>query len=248
MSKKMKKKILIYTRREKFQITLNKLKNKIKRESKNIFTSIQIKLFHFLPLKVRWRYTQKRYKKWSKTHLPSLYLQQICESGKKFSAFVGKPLLCLDIGCGNGLIGGMTYKEADYIYLNPSDTDTVIGIDPLPLEGPKPPGFNEYVMAICEKIPFKIAFDKVTIVTSIDHFQDPMLCLEECALVLKNSLFIWTTCLQKAEGDLHHPIRFTKQNLLKMLSNSGYSIINCHFFNKSIYGEEVFIEARRNNL
>ncbi len=231
-----------------YQSIISIIISKIYRKLKFYFNHVYLRCYNFLPYETRWRKAQCLYLKWSKNRLPVSYLQQIRKTGKNFSVFVGKPQLCLDIGCGNGLIGGMTYEEAGYIYLNPSETDTVIGIDPLSLNGPKPPWVKEYVMAICEKLPFRITFDKITIATSIDHFQDPILCLEECASVLKHGLFIWTTCLKKAEGDLYHPIRFTKQNLLKILSNSGYSIINCHFFNKSIYGEEVFIEARKKNL
>jgi len=200
---------------------------------------------YLIPVKTRWAKTQERYIEWAKKDLPENYLNDIRKLGYRFAKFVGPPQTCLDIGTGNGLYGGMTYDEAEYRYLDHDKESQVVGLDPLPLEAPMPSWTNHYITAVCEHLPLRKVFDKITIATSFDHLIDHRRSLKECAAALKGPLFIWTTCFQKNGPDEFHPRTFTKNGMLRILEKTGFETQRLIVAQRTKRQEIVFIEARK---
>lgn len=200
---------------------------------------------HFAFIESRWAYSQKDYVKWTHTTLPKDYIKRIQRLGKIFMDFIGNPKLCLDVGCGNGLLGGMTYREIGYCYLN----KPAIGVDPLKLEIEMPSWLSEYVRGICEKLAFKPkVFDTIVLATTLDHIENVSECLDECARVLRKTgaLNIWLTCIKDfSTHDLAHSNRFTKESLTLMLDAHGWQITKRFVERFSDTGDTVFIKAIR---
>jgi len=161
-----------------------------------------------------------------------------------FSKFVGNCGLCLDVGCGNGVIGGQTYDEIGYKYVN---GDKTVGVDPLPLDAEKPSWLKEYTRGVCECLAFKNeAFDTVVIATSLDHLQDVDDCLKECARVLKTNgtLNIWFSSIkQLPQFDPYHPNRITDKDVYRMLENNGWTIKKRFQEAWSKSADTIFIKA-----
>ena len=131
------------------------------------------------------------------------------------------------MGCGNGLISGKSYKALGYSYL---DRGSVVGMDPLILQGPKQTWLSEYVRGVCEHLHFKDGvFDSVVFATTLDHVEDVDLCLQECWRVLKHKgvLYIWLTCVEKATRNyVAHPNRFTQPMLESTLTRNGFHVVD----------------------
>lgn len=92
--------------------------------------------------------------------------------------------LVLDIGCG-------PQKMPTHFEYCTSTNVTFVGIDPL--IGGQPKGYS-FVRGLSEFLPFRQElFDQVLLVTSMDHFIDPVKSLVEAKSVLKKdgNLFIW---------------------------------------------------------
>jgi len=120
------------------------------RRVKWFFLKLYFKI-HFAFIESRWVYSQKDYVKWANTPLPEEYVKQIQRLGSLFKEFIGDSKVCLDVGCGNGMLGGMTYDEIGYSYLN----NEAVGVDPLPLIARKPSWLSEYTRGLCENLAFK---------------------------------------------------------------------------------------------
>lgn len=187
-----------------------------------------------------WDIAQERYCKWSKSRLPLTYLATIIKRGKDFSKFIGSPNICLDIGFGNGLIGGLSYKEIGYNYIEKPSNAQVIGIDPLPLEGPKPPWLTECVMAVCENLPFRQVFDKAVIATSLDHLIDLDKSLEEISGIPQT--YIWCNIFKHPRGDRNHPKRITWKQLKKALTTHKLRVNKNQKIHSNRYASTNFIE------
>lgn len=193
--------------------------------------------------KKKWALSQHEYVAWTKEALPRDYIRTIQRLGRKFKSFVGASGLCLDVGCGNGLIGGKSYREIGYKYLKPNST---VGVDPLPLQAEKPSWLKEYMRGLCESLPFRNgSFDTVVLATTLDHVTDVPLCLRECARVLKNEgkINIWLTCLHENSLDVAHPTRLTKKSLDVLMRNNGWRVAKTVSEWFSVFGDTVFLKA-----
>lgn len=204
------------------------------------------KIFKNLPLTLRWKISLKRYRAWVRQPLNPIYLKQTIEDGNKFADWIGSPERCLDIGCGNGLFGGEPYAKIGYSYLHNDSSSYIVGIDPLPLEGPTPPWLDEFHQGKAENLPFPDkSFDKVVIATSLDHVIDQVQCLRECKRVMKKSLYIWLTCTtNKYPCDFDHPEPFDDWELYLMLQKAGLRAIRQEILREKENSTTLFLEAQ----
>lgn len=227
-----------------FFILLKRVCLSLARRVKWFFLKLYFRI-HFAFIESRWTYSQKDYVKWTHTTLPKEYIKQIQRLGKMFMDFIGNPKRCLDVGCGNGLLGGMTYREIGYCYLN----KPAIGVDPLQLEVEMPSWLSEYTRGICENLAFKPeVFDTIVLATTLDHIENVGQCFDECKRVLRKTgtLNIWLTCIKDySTSDLAHPNRFTKANLELMLDAHKWHITKTFVERFSDTGDTVFIKAIR---
>lgn len=226
---------------------LIKSRNKIERINAK-FTELRLRLYNLtlriIPYRTRWERAQRKYYDWSATKISLEYLIEIRKMGRRFATFVGPYEICLDIGSGNGLYNGVTYDEAGYRYLENTEISRVIGLDPLPLEAPKPSWIHDYVMAVGEYLPFcPEVFDIITIATSFDHLLDPKKTLEECASVSNGELFLWTTCVNKGGPNEHHANRLTRDETIKIVEKSPFTLGKYHVDQKYTGAEVAFIKA-----
>jgi len=183
------------------------------------------KRLEWMPKEALWEIAQKNYVEWANTPLFPEYIEEIIIIGKQFADYIGDPEYCLDIGCGNGIIGGKTYDELGYSYLNKTPNSHTIGLDPLPLMAPLPSWLDEYKQGMAEELPFPDnQFDKIIIATSLDHVIDPAQCVRECHRVMKTegTLFIWTT--YKDYIDKYHPHNHEEDSLTSLLNANGFKI------------------------
>ena len=182
---------------------------------------------------VTWELTQQRYSEWTKKTLPERYLQEIRLRGQRLAQQIGELGVALDIGCGNGLYNGMSYEEAGYSYMNPHGA-FVVGLDPLPLEGPLPLWLSSYVVGVGEYIPFRDGvFTKSVIATTLDHARDQGQLIAEAARVTSDSIFIWTSTVQEGRGDLEHISRVVWESLRAHLER--------HFSEIDVFLREVYV-------
>ena len=202
-----------------------------------------------------WNRAQREYASWANQRLPIHYIRNIIYLGKKFQRFIGRQGRCLDVGCGNGLISGKSYRDVGYSYLNKG---SVIGLDPLTLQGPKQDWLNEYTRGVCEYLNFRDeVFDSIVFATTLDHVEDVDATLRECRRVLKanGTVNIWLTCVYKASKHyVAHPNRFTEPMLEDALIRNGFEIENKYvepFMGISTRGfavssgNTVFIKAKK---
>lgn len=214
------------------------------RKIKSLCLQLYFKI-HFALIESQWTYSQKDYVKWANSPLPEDYIKQIQRLGKMFHDFIGDNSLTLDVGCGNGLLGGKSYEEIGYSYLE----ENAVGVDPLPLLGPKPKWLSEYTRGISEKLAFRSeVFDSIVLATTLDHIENISECLDECKRVLRKtgSLNIWLTCIKDFSAfDLAHSNRFTKESLTLMLDAHGWQIIKTFVERFSDTGDTVFIKAKK---
>ncbi|MBL7901677.1 MAG: class I SAM-dependent methyltransferase [Bacteroidia bacterium] len=102
----------------------------------------------------------------------------------QFAEFCNFDGLILDVGVG-------PQKAPTHIEYNEKPNITFVGLDPLP--GEQPRAFS-FVQGLGEYLPFKDnLFDQVLFVTSLDHFIDPVVALNEAKRVVKKegSICIW---------------------------------------------------------
>lgn len=202
-----------------------------------------------------WNYSQERYVQWSREGLGKKYgcefereyMGHIRHIGRQFASFVGSVGCGLDVGCGNGLINGETYREADYYYLQPTPSDTVIGLDPLKQEAEKPQWLTQITRGIGEALPFKNkAFDTITLATSLDHIENVAQFLNECRRVLKPSgaLNIWSSCTKQPTRSLDHKEVFTETALKKKLSANGFTPVQQYIEAFSKKTDTVFLKCK----
>ena len=206
----------------------------------------------FLPKQVRWDFHQHVYSKWTGENLPQNYLDYIIKMGIEFAEFVGKPGRLLDIGCGNGMIGNMTYQKSCYTPIKMRDeNDYVVGIDPLALNAPIP-WARKVIQTTCEEITRLFSpgdFDKATIITTLDHLYDPEKCIKNCYILGIPEIFIWTTTFKKQHpgGDYNHLHRYTFHETLKLFSESGYNNTETKRVYHDQGGDGWFMKFRRKN-
>lgn len=202
---------------------------------------------YFRLVESHWMHGLKLYVTWANKPLPDDYIHKIQRLGKMFSKFIGECGLCLDVGCGNGVIGGKSYDEIGYKYV---DGNKTVGVDPLPLDAEKPSWLTEYTRGVCEHLAFKNkSFDTILIATSLDHLKDVDACLKECARVLKvdGTLNIWFSSMkQLPQFDPYHPNRITEEDVYDILENNGWTIQKTFKESFSISADTVFLKATNN--
>ena len=194
----------------------------------------------------KWQHTQELYVKWTKSTLPPQYLNEVRIIGRKFAEFIQYPVRsCLDVGCGNGLINGVTYKQANFFYMTPNEYDYVQGIDPLPLEGILQPWLTRYTQYKFEDTP-SLGWDTVVFATSLDHMEYPDQAILKAYEVLHElgKLYIWVTCRKiHPPPDIYHMTGFTKKRLRTMIENAGFHITKEYAEPFGSLAETVFIQA-----
>ena len=204
---------------------------------------IRLRYEMLLPESTRWGITQRRYQEWADSPIDEKYLDYVVERGKEFSCFVGNYKRLVDAGCGNGYIGGKTYAEIGYSPLKP--VGYVLGIDPLPMKV-KPPWVTEYRQARvedCAELILEGGFDKAIIVTSLDHFENPLQALK--ALTPCRELCLWgTTYKLEATPDLYHIHRFTFPQLRHLLVEAGWMLLETVKVDENDCSRGWFIRAQ----
>ncbi len=111
----------------------------------------------------------------------------------QFAEFCKLKGLILDVGVG-------PQKAPTHIEFNTNPDVTFVGLDPL--AGAQPRDFI-FVQGLGEYLPFKNElFDQVLFVTSLDHFIDPVIALEEAKRVVKNT---GSVCVWLGEKDKNAP-------------------------------------------
>lgn len=196
-----------------------------------------------LPQELRWRQTQIAYERWASHPLPKEYLDFIRERGRMFAEFVGEPGSLVDVGCGNGLIGGMTYAQSEYVPLRKGKY-RIYGIDPLPLKAPIP-WIHFYEQMKCEDIDCSlIHVETATFITTFDHLEDPALCLRKLRRVGVRRIYLWETLwLRPVPGDVDHARRHTLPQLEALLGETGFKVIRRVRVDVFYDAEGWFIEA-----
>ncbi len=196
-----------------------------------------------LPNGLRWRQTQAAYVGWADKPLSEDYMSLIRSRGDAFSEFVGEPGVIIDVGCGNGVIGGMTYEQSGYIPIH-KGKHLIYGVDPLPLKAPVP-WVNFYAQTRCEDIDeTNIHADVATFVTSFDHLESPPICLAKLRKIGVKALYLWETLwVQPAPADWYHSCRYTYQEFVSILTDAGFRITQSVQVSSSPETEEWFIEA-----
>ncbi len=195
------------------------------------------------PKRLRWRQTQAAYERWASKPLPKEYLDFIRLRGRMFAEFVGEAGSLVDVGCGNGIIGGMTYAESGYTPLR-KGKHIIYGIDPLPLKAPIP-WVNFYEQMKCEDIDYSLIHaEAATFITTFDHLEDPTLCLRKLRRVGVRRVYLWETLwLHPVGGDWHHSRRYTYPQLERILGDAGFVITRKLRVDASKTTEGWFIEA-----
>jgi len=194
-----------------------------------------------LPEGLRWRQTQSAYIQWSRDKLPPEYMAYLVERGQMFAEFVGEPGPLVDVGCGNGLIGGVPYVKTGYSPIR-RGCYPILGIDPLPLEAPIP-WITRFKQMRCEDYA-ELGYRAATFVTSFDHLRDPAVCLTRLRLYGVKKLYLWETLWRVPPGgDWHHAHRYTYVELRKLLNEMGYRIVRAVKVDENTGSGGWFIEA-----
>lgn len=101
---------------------------------------------------------------------------------EEFGRFCGLAGLVLDVGCG---------PYGPYPLAGSAPGTTFVGVEPLPTVDPDP----SIVRALGERLPFRTAtFDRVLMLSSLDHMLDPLMALREARRVLRSDgiVHVWT--------------------------------------------------------
>jgi hypothetical protein len=221
----------------------DRVRRVIKNSPKYLWNKSRSLFEYYLPKHVKWGRTQVRYDEWSQKPLCEEYLDFIVKRGKQFSEFVGDYNRLIDVGCGNGLIGGKPYAEVGYCPIKLGGF--VLGVDPLPIIV-QPPWVTEYLEARieeCENIVKEGKFDKATIITSLGHFENPLESLK--ILVTVHELCLWETVYRKKTlPDLYHMYRFTLKEVLSLLLKAGWTVTEKKRVDENYTAEGWFIRAK----
>lgn len=172
---------------------------------------------------VTWAESQRKYILWAKSKLPYTYIQTLIQHGRLFAdySYIEDVGSVLDVGCGNGIIGGVTYEELGYSYIR----GEYIACDPLPNPHIKMPFTQCTAEELREFYPMG-SIGNVIIATSIDHFQDIDQALYEINHILKHKgwLHIWVTFLDKPDDN--HPNRLDYPLMHALLNSNGFDILD----------------------
>lgn len=195
-----------------------------------------------VPVGRRWENAQRRYIRWAESPMSPAYLEYVRILGEEFSAFVGTPTRMVDVGCGNGVFGGVSYAEAGYLPLK-RGSGYILGVDPLPLIKPIP-WLSDFKQGKIEDMKLT-GFNEATFVTTFDHIENPETALRRLKEAGISKLFIWETLYRKHTGGSDHPHHYTFSELVYLLNDGGYGITRAQKVDENRYTEGYFIEARR---
>ena len=152
-----------------------------------------------VPVGRRWENAQRRYIRWAESPMSPAYLEYVRILGEEFSAFVGIPTRMVDVGCGNGVFGGVSYAEAGYLPLK-RGSGYILGVDPLPLIKPIP-WLSDFKQGKIEDMKLT-GFNEATFVTTFDHIENPETALRRLKEAGISKLFIWETLYRKHTGGI----------------------------------------------
>lgn len=170
------------------------------------------------------------------------YLGYVRIMGDEFSDFVGSPTRLIDVGCGNGVFGGMSYAEAGYLPLKRRG-GYILGVDPLPLVKPIP-WLSEFKQGKIEELDLS-GFHEAAFVTTFDHIED----IDAALISLKGAgvktLYIWeTTHRRHTRGDVDHPHHYTYTELTTLLKIHEFKITRSDKKDENRETEGWFIEVK----
>ena len=187
-----------------------------------------------------WKVIQERYERRTNEPKPENYLQFARDLARQFKEWVGVQGLVLDIGCGNGKYAGGTYESMGHEYL--SRENQIIGLDPLKSYETRFP----VVRAFGEYIPFQDEiFDAVTIVSTLDHIEDPMPVLKEAKRVLKKGgrIFIQNSIRERGINPWHLHT-WTKEELTELV-DEVFTVIDRKVIENPKMGDNIFIKGTK---
>lgn len=196
-----------------------------------------------VPVGRRWERAQSRYIRWAESPMSPTYLGYVRIMGEEFSQFVGAPTRMIDVGCGNGVFGGMSYGEAGYLPLKRRG-GYILGVDPLPLLKPIP-WLSEFKQGKVEDLELS-GFSEAAFVTTFDHIQDIDAALTNLKRAGVKTLFIWETLYRRhTRGDADHPHHYTYAELTALLNSNGFAVTRTRNVNEKRETLGIFIEAKR---
>ena len=164
------------------------------------------------PIQQEWREALGRYEAGRRRDPANSYAHPSNHYTQRFARFILPHLFgkILDVGCG---------PTAHPYYLRGVAADRLVGIDPLP-----PIEHRQFASAyaVGEALPFcDGVFDTVICATVLDHCSDPRKVVQEMSRVSKAGgklLIVETAGPDGAEPDEHHPWRFTRTQLMGLVS------------------------------
>lgn len=204
---------------------------------------INITYQRIIPLHLRWRIAQRRYVAWSRTPMHQNYLDYVKRLGIEFSKFVGEPTRLIDIGCGNGAFGGVSYAESGYYPLKIGG-GYILGVDPLNPIYPIP-WISEFKKGRIEDLKLS-GFNEATFVTTFDHISNPDAALQSISHAGVSHIFLWETLYPVSRlGDMDHPHHYTFDELSEVLLRNGYAVKRRIIVDPNPNGDGCFIEAEK---
>lgn len=196
----------------------------------------------FIPTERRWAEAQSRYVTWAGAPMDEKYLEYVRRVGSDFSEFVGEPTRLIDVGCGNGVFGGVSYSKAGYIPLKRGN-GYILGVDPLPTVYPIP-WISAFKQGKIEDMRLS-GFNEAAFVTTFDHIADPDTALNNLKLAGVKIIYLWETLyLSHNEGDRDHPHHYTYVELATLLRKYGFKFTRTEKIDGNNTSEGWFIEAR----
>jgi len=191
----------------------------------------------------RWENAQRRYIRWAESPMSPAYLEYVRIMGEEFSQFVGAPTRMVDVGCGNGIFGGMSYTEAGYLPLKRRG-GYILGVDPLPPLKPIP-WLSEFRQGKIEELVLN-GFNEAAFVTTFDHIENIDVAITRLKEAGIKTLFIWeTTYRRHTRGDLDHPHHYTYTELAELLRRHDFKITKKRRVDENRDTEGYFIEAKK---
>lgn len=196
-----------------------------------------------VPVGRRWERAQSRYIRWAESPMSPKYLEYVRIMGEEFSQFVGAPTRMIDVGCGNGVFGGMSYGEAGYLPLKRRG-GYILGVDPLPLLKPIP-WLSDFKQGRIEDLELS-GFNEAAFVTTFDHIENIDAALTSLKRAGVKTLFIWETLYRRhTRGDADHPHHYTYAELTALLSSEGFAVTRTRKVDEKRETLGIFIEAKR---
>lgn len=171
------------------------------------------------------------------------YLEYVKRIGIEFSEFVGEPTRLIDVGCGNGIFGGVSYAESGYYPLKLGG-GYILGVDPLEPVYPIP-WVSEFRRGRIEDLRLT-GFNEATFVTTFDHISDPDVALQSIRDAGVIRICMWETLYPVSRlGDMDHPHHYTFDELCEVLRRNGYVVKRRIIVDPNPSGDGCFIEAEK---